>query len=139
MKKIFTVFLLLPALLFAQNKGDNAIVIPNDVSLQQIKAVLFKNGYLIINSDSIFINTSEKEVPKSAILLKIMIARIDSVTYIKGQSRTTTTITVFGATAQNDFATLEFKGMKGSPNKDAWNEMDRIAKLISPTVSYVKQ
>lgn len=139
MKIIILAMLLIPGYMQAQKKGDNTIMIPRDVSMTQIKTVLFKAGYALIGEDTIFINTAEKQVPKSSILLKIMMARIDSVTYIKAQSRVSSTITVFGATVQDDYATLEFSGMKGSPVRDAWNEMDRIAKLISPEVSYIKQ
>lgn len=137
---LFTGLLLCQSsILFAQKKGDNTVVIPNDVSLTQIKTALFKNGYAIINSDSNFISTSEKEMKKQAIVLRFLIARIDSVTYIKAQYKSSVNVSLFGNVAANEFLLPEFTGMKGSPVRAAWDELDKIAKEISPEVSYLKQ
>jgi hypothetical protein len=131
--------LFLPCFLLAQKKGDNTIIIPNDVNMSLIKSVLFKNGYAITTSDSLFISTSEKEMEKSVMVLRIMIARIDSVTYLKAHCKSSVNVELFGNKAANEFELLAFGGQKKSPYRMAWEELDKIAKMISPTVSYIKQ
>lgn len=124
---------------YSQTKGDNTIIIPKDISSMEIKGWLFNNGYSINNIDTLFISTAEKTVDRSAMIIKLMIARMNGNTYLKAQGRTSSTITVYGATVQDDFSPVEFRGAKSSPNMQAWNELNRIVKAISDSVIYVKQ
>ncbi len=105
----------------------------------ELKQVLFTKGYSINNIDTMFISTAEKTVEKSVMIIKLLIARINGNTYLKAQGKTSSTITLFGATVQDDFSPVEFRGMKGSPLMQAWNEMNKIAKELSDNVTYLKQ
>ena len=132
------ILILFPLTLFAQKKGDNTIIISHDVPMSKIKAVLFKSGYAITTSDTAFISTSEKELDKTVMVLRIMVARIDSVTYLKAQCKSSVNVELFGTTTENNFVTLDFGGVSRSPYRQAWNELDRIAKELGE-VTYVRQ
>ena len=106
--------------------------------MSKIKAVLFKSGYAITTSDTAFISTSEKELDKTVMVLRIMVARIDSVTYLKAQCKSSVNVELFGTTTENNFVTLDFGGVSRSPYRQAWNELDRIAKELGE-VTYVRQ
>jgi hypothetical protein len=44
------------------------------------------------------------------------------------------------STGPADFSPLDYRGMRGSPyRRAAWEELDRVAKLLSPTVIYTKR
>jgi len=136
--KITLLLLLIPAFCFSQNKGDNAISVPY-ASYNSIKSTLFNNGYTLINNDTVYLATSSKQVPNSAIALKMIIFRSDSLTYVKGLIKPTVTLQLYGTNVDADFTDLTFKGSKNSPIRKVWNEMDKIAKQISPNVEYLNQ
>lgn len=133
------ILLLFPLFSFAQNKGDNTIVITSDVSMHQIKTVLFKNGYAITTSDSLFISTSAKEVSKALMSMIVMVARVDSMTYIKAQCKSAVVLNLFGNMPENNFSLLAYTKIKSSKDWRAWAELDKIAKELSPNVTYLKQ
>lgn len=123
----------------AQTKKDNTIILPGFIETSKIKGVLFQNGYSIISDDSSYISTSSKEINKVSMSVKLMILKTDTATFIKGLTKSTVNIKIFGSELESDYAQLSFMGMKGSPYRRAWEEMDKIAKLISPNVGYIKQ
>ena len=137
-KLLFALLLLIPSFCFSQTKGDNTISIPH-ASYSDIKSALFNNGYTLINSDTVYLATSSKQVPNSAIALKMIIFRSDSLTYIKGLIKPTVTLQLYGTSVDTDFTDLAFKGSKNSPIRKVWSEMDKIAKQVSPNVEYLNQ
>jgi hypothetical protein len=132
------ILLLLPLTLFAQKKGDNTIIISHDVPMSKIKAVLFKSGYAITTSDTAFISTSPKEAANTLVSMIVMIARIDTVTYIKAQIKSAVSTNLFGVMPENNYSLLSFNPKKASEEGRAWNELDRIAKELGE-VTYVRQ
>lgn len=137
MKKIFSIIFLIPILSFAQQKKDNAIVIHEAIAIEKIKSVLFSSGYLINNSDLGFISTDAREL--SVFNLKIGVLRTDSTVTIKGWIQYLATIQFAGTKAQDTYTLLYYAGVNGSYYKTAWNELDKIAKLLSEKIEYVKQ
>src|SRR4051812_38231379 len=126
MKFIIAYLLLAPALVFTQTKGDNTIVIPKIIATSELKTVLFKAGYSVIGADTMFLNTLEKEVPKTTVTMRIMVARIDSATYLKGQWKGSVVMKLFGVESENNFESVVFRGMKNSLYRQAWDELDRV-------------
>lgn len=48
-------------------------------------------------------------------------------------------LSIGSAKIEDDYNQIEYRGMKGSETLEAWNEMDKIAKLLSSNVTYIKQ
>ena len=137
--KLTLILLLLVNTVFAQEKKDNAII-AGPVSYNTIKSTMFDNGYTLENNDTTYISTTSKEIPKGNMSVKFMIKRLDSNTVITALGRYTIEINIGGiSTGPADYERVDFRGMKGGPLKLAWAEMDRIAKLLSPLVTYAKR
>jgi len=136
-KYILFLLVIVSANAMAQKKGDNTIILPY-TSLSQIKNVLFQNGYST-NSDTVYIATSSKELAKAAMSVKLMILRTDTATFIKGMTKSTVSLYLSSVKYEDDFSQISFIGMKGSSYRKVWEEMDRIAKLLSSNLIYIKQ
>ncbi|MEP6927825.1 MAG: hypothetical protein ABI834_09325 [Ginsengibacter sp.] len=130
MKKLLLILFLLPLITQAQNKKDNTFIL-SPVSYAAIKSVLFQNGYTLINDDTILITTTSKEMSRIPVALRFMINRTGDQTILKAQWKVTTD--------PGDFAELHYGGIKGNWSMKGWWETDRIAKLLSPDVTYAKQ
>ncbi len=137
-KLLLLTILLFPGLCFCQNKGDNTIKLPY-ANYIMIKSILFKNGFSLTNSDTSFLTTSSKEMEHVSVAIKLMVERNDSSVFIKGLIKPTLSIQIYGVKTESDFENLTFGGAKSSPLRKAWNEMERIAMLISPNFVYLKQ
>lgn len=137
MKKLLLA-LFLPVACFSQKKGDNTIKLPY-ANYNTIKSILFRNGYTFANNDTTYLTTSSKEMKKVSIAIKLMIERTDSCTYIKGLIKPTLSIQIYGVKTESDFEDLTFRGAKSSPIRNAWNEMNRIANIISSQIIYLSK
>lgn len=138
----YSYFLLLVVSLqsIGQVKKDNTIIIKEVLPLSKIKAVLFSNGYILEPSaDTVYLSTQGKEMRKESIAIKILIAKGDSVTLIKGLYKPTISLSLGLVSSESDYSQLDFSGGKGSPYRKAWNEMNRIALLFSENISYTKE
>lgn len=124
-------FTLLSQFSFAQKKGDNTIIIHDKITSVKIVQVLFDNGYVIDKNDSSFVSTEYKNV--SAISLKLAFNLRDTITVMKGFGK----MTFMHEKTENMI--INNIGMKGSPARKVWNEIDRIAKLLGSELEYVKQ
>lgn len=122
----FLFLILCPVFCLSQKKGDNTIKSGFRPAIE-IKSILFKNGYSLIGNDTAYLVTAQKNIKYSEI--KLLIFRTDSATYIKGDL----------ASIDNEFTSIYFGGMNKSPLRRAWNGIERIAKLISPDIEYIKQ
>ena len=137
--------LLLSILLFiatngmAQTKGDNTIIFHQSISVDNIKSLLFTNGYALSGTDTAYITTSVKELSNAPIAIKFMISKKDSVTYFRALYKPTISFQFGSAKTESDFEQLSFIGEKRGPIKKAWYEMERITKLLSNSISYTKQ
>lgn len=140
LKYLFSILTFLSLESKGQTKKDNTILISEKVTLAKIKSVFFANGYsLESNSDTLYLSTQSKELNNQSIAIKLLIAKTDSVTYIKGQWKPTLSLSIGGVKTENDFSQLDFSGSKNSPYRKAWNEMVRLATLLSDKISYIKQ
>jgi len=137
--KTFYLLLFLPCLCFAQKKGDNTIKINAVVPSSLLKEVLFNSGYSIESSDTFYLTTSARELPKNVISLKIMVAKKDSTTIFKALYKSGLMVNTGMFQLENQFASLTFGGAKNSSYRKAWEELDRIVKLISSNIIYLKQ
>ena len=133
MKKLL-ILLFISSSAFAQNKKDNTIVLPGYHSLSEIKDVLFKNNYAITNTDTAYLATSSKEIGATSI--KLLINRTGDAIMIKGLIKYQYEIKASTVETASDFTPLYFGGMNKSPLRKAWNEMDKVAKQISPDIEY---
>ena len=137
---IFTAILLqIMTLSFCQKKGDNSIVIDTSISVTHLKMVLFKNGYTIGNSDTIFISTEPKQV-NGATMVKLDIARVDNTIILKG--RTKMLVEILPGVKQDYMEIFWVKPNfvnKGSLMDDSWKELEKISKLIGSKRVYQKQ
>lgn len=126
---------------FAQNKKDNTIVVAENISIAKIKSILFSQAYIVeSNSDTSFMTTQGKELKKSSISLKILIAKSDSTTYLKALLKPTYSISIGGIESQAEYSELYYGGMKGSDLRKGWEELERIASLLSSKPKkYIKQ
>lgn len=113
-------------------KSNKIIVIVNDSAntlLDQIAGVLYDKGYTIENKDEKvkFISTKEREGKKWA-------------TYYKVRARINDTAIVFtGQIALNkdgDFWDIDYSGSKISAMREAWNELDAIARMFGNKIIY---
>ena len=129
--------------IFAQKKKDNTFVIPQYINMHEIKTVLFQNGYTFENSsDTSFLNTSSKKLPNSFISIKMSFAITDTALYIKGMVKSDKndplTVALIGKSdAEPDFMQVEY--FKIFKKQIDWDEINRIAKILSPEVYYIRQ
>lgn len=126
--KYLLLFICLPV--FAQSKKDNTITIPCFVPLDKIKTVLFQNGY-VAEGDTSFLITNPKELTLYSESVKILIHRTDSNVSLRGLFKAKLLI--------EDFSPVEFFGAKKSIVREAWDELDKIAKQLSENIIYSKQ
>ncbi len=62
---------------YSQKKGDNMIVVKTNFTFSNLKFILFDNGYMIEGSDTVYIQTTSKQL-KSSSVLKMQIKRTDT-------------------------------------------------------------
>ena len=136
-------FLLLSTGLFAQAKNDSKIiVVPADtVNLfDKLITLLYKEGYTVKTEDKTrgVLITEERTLnayynPK--VRLRLFMG---STVTITGEVDANVDFSTGFAKLKSAFEPIVFKGMKGSILRNAWNEMDRMAKLIGEQRSYNK-
>lgn len=115
-------------------KASKIIVLVKDSAnslLDRIAGVLYDKGYTIENKDEKvkFISTKEREGKKWA-------------TYYKVRARINDTAIVFtGQIALNknsDYWNVDYSGSKISALREAWNELDAIARVFGDKIVYSK-
>lgn len=123
----------------AQKRDDNTVIVHGNFSTAQIKTALFMSGFKMEGTDTTIISTTSKELAEYAYSIKLLLLRTDTAIFMKGLARHTKNITLFNATSNSDYQTLAFVTLKHSPERLAWNEMMKVAKELSNTISYIKQ
>lgn len=143
--KFVLFFLLIPTLSFAQAKNDTKInVSTKDTGLyNKVCLLLYERGYTLKQKDKElgFIATDDKSVNGTAIRLKFIVK--DTSVTVTGDLYNDIAAALargrFAANVSKDesyYMPIRFAGMKGSGVKDAWLEMEKVAKLIgTPTYS----
>lgn len=117
-----------------QKKLDNTIVVDTIRNIQEIKRVLFDNGFTIDGSDTTFFVTTAKQM-KTASVVRLMIARTDTSIIIKGQYK----FQVKFMGIEEEFTPVEFRPSKQNLNHDWFEEMNKVAKLLGSKIRYFKQ
>lgn len=136
MKRFLFLLAIIPTLSFAQEKGDNAILIPaNDMAEEKIMSALLSSGYPVDKSSKDYFTTQPVK-KKGSSSIKLSIYRKDSSTYIIRGWFNITNVGFYGQ--DGAFQQIAFKGLKGSAMKQAWTEMDLVAKKIDESVTYTK-
>ena len=125
--------LLLPNFLYAQKKHDNSIVIPHFISAAKIKSVLFQQGWTFEQStDTAFLFTKEKQITAAfRNQMKLSFFITDSSVYIKGTFKFTDD--------KMEFTEIKYAPLFKKGKQLDWDEMNRIAKLFSANVYYIRQ
>lgn len=140
MKRILLTGFILTAFvnLYGQKKRDNTIVIDTSISLQSLKMILFNKGYMVSNSDSVFILTQEKTVT-GAVAMRLQIAITDTGIVLKAQQKILVELQLWGTPIKNDYEPVFAWYVKSSPYYDTWKELDGISKNIGNKRKYYKQ
>lgn len=138
MKYLLFVFILLPTLLKAQPKGSTKITAKVDTTglFDKIVIDLFDKGATFETKDRTLglISTGPISSKKYSTSSKLRIRFLDSSIVITGYI--VTDIELFG-TKSGDIQ-VSFSGAKKSPMRDAWNEMDELAKKFSTQITYAQ-
>ena len=134
MKYLYFLLYLLPSIAFSQNlKKANLIVIPTNGSVETIYkktiVVLVQNGYKIENSakDLRTILTAPKVLAEEEVTVNLDVFIVSNKEI---QLRGNTFIPNVGVSK------IENVGMKGSPAKLSWEEMNNIAKQLGKDLVY---
>lgn len=135
---IALLIMLIPIFGIAQHKKDNVIIVPK-TGFSIVKTILFREGYTLLNTDTVLLVTSEKVVPDNNAAIRFMIEMKDSTIEIKGNFKMPILNGMNLIYTGVPYDDVYYGGMKGSAIRNSWNEMDRIAKLISPNVVYIKK
>lgn len=137
MKRILFLIAFIPALSFAQEKGDNAILISaNEITEEKIMSALLSSGYPVDKSAKDYFTTQPVK-KKGSSSIKFSVYRKDSSSYIMQGWFNITNLYYYGS--GGGFQQITFKGLKGSAMKQAWQEMDLVAKKINEAVTYTRQ
>lgn len=140
MKTAFIVLLTLFSLVSnsqAIPKGANMIVV-KEVGFNQVVNTLLDLGYFIDKKDSEFetVITQPRAVDNGVWSYFVQVRVKDSTAYVSGQLKVK--VTPFGNGADT-YSQIEYRGMKGSPNKEGFSKLEDIAKALKGTVSYIVQ
>jgi hypothetical protein len=118
-----------------QKKYDNTFILPGKYSVQKVKSVLFQNGYSFENStDSFFLFTTPWQLEKNAfdLMVKINFQFTDTALFMIVMYK------FLDQGGSQDYKKVEYYPVFKKPGM-YWKEMERIARLISPDVYYLKQ
>ena len=143
MKTTFlTLLFLIPLFCFAQipKKANTIIITGNltqDESFKQVTGILFESGYGILSSDNNIgtITTTEKSIKRATTRFTFLIK--DKKVLIRGQFNINITTNYGGVSSPSDWSDIQYFGMNGSPSMAAWNEMLKIAEMISGKKEYL--
>jgi len=131
MKWLTLFFLILSnAKVFAQNKGDNTILVLGKLTYSQIQSKLFDNGFVLTGNDTMFLKTNAKSTGYANMYL--ILKRSDSTLSFKGYMDMTIDGFNIGSTV------VENKGMKGSPIRNSFNEMVKVTESFGLPLVYSK-
>lgn len=137
MKKLILLSLIALSLSgMAQSKKDNLITISHDNGKTELfkltKLALIETGYDLDKSDSdiFYIKTAAKEYSRGYMRLTITI--IDNALKLRGDL-SIGTLHLYGVESDT-WGRIEFRGMKGSPFREAWEAMANFASIIAEQI-----
>jgi hypothetical protein len=136
MKTLLFTLLIFPAFCLAQKKGDNTVVIKdNAVTIEILKKEMLKQGFAI-DKDSPTYLTTEVMQRKGWYGVKFSALQDADSIILKGWVKTDISIS---GVRSNELIVADYKGMKGSANKDAFIELLQLATKLSDKAYSTKQ
>jgi hypothetical protein len=109
--------------------------------LDQITKTLFDYGYTIDNKDEKLklISTKERSSKKYNTLTKIRASINDTAVIFKSEIALGFDVELFGSrNLQPSYSEVYYGGSKKSPLREAWNELEEIARKLSDKIVYSK-
>lgn len=115
-------------------KSSKIIVLVKDSAntlLDRIAGVLYDKGYTIENKDEKvkFISTKEREGKKWSTYYKVRVRIVDTAIVFTGQ---------IALNKDSDYWDVDYRGSKVSALREAWNELDTIARMFGDKIVYSK-
>lgn len=123
-------------------KSSKIIVLVRDTAntaIDRITVALFDRGYTIESKDEKLkiLSTKEKSSKKYATLIKIRASVNDTAIVFTGVIALGFDVELFGARdLQPSYSEISYYGAKKSPLRDAWNELDAIARTFGDKIVY---
>lgn len=125
-------------------KATKIIALVRDTTntlLDKLIMTLFDRGYTIESKDEKLkiLSTKEKSSKKYATLIKIRASVNDTAIVFTGLIALGFDIELFGVRDhQPSYSEISYYGAKKSPLRDAWNELDAIARMFGDRIVYSK-
>jgi hypothetical protein len=138
MKKLF-LFLLLPISLSAQQKRDNQIIV-HQISFKEALIQTLNNGFTFsMKDDSLQIFSTSPKPAKQGGAITIH-GRIiaDSLT-LTGELNMNMTLNFGSISSAMGPIVIECRGEKNSPLRQAWNDMNDLAKSFNKPITYLRR
>lgn len=125
-------------------KASKIIVLVKDSAntlLDKVTKVLFDYGYTIENKDEKLklISTKERSSKKYSTLTKIRASINDTSLVLASDIALGFSVELFGTRdLQPSYSAVYYGGAKKSPLREAWNELDTIARMFGDKIVYSK-
>lgn len=125
-------------------KASKIIVLISDSAntlLDKVTKTLFDYGYTIDNKDEKLklLSTKERSSKKYNTLTRIRVSINDTAIIFAGEIALGFDIELFGArNLQPTYSEVSYYGAKKSPLREAWNELDEIARKFGDKIAYSK-
>jgi len=125
-------------------KANKIIVLVSDSSntlVDRVTKVLFEYGYTIDNKDEKLklISTKERSSKKYSTLTKIRASINDTALVLKSEIALGFDVGLFGTRdLQPSYSEVYYGGSKKSPLREAWNELEEIARKFGDKIVYSK-
>lgn len=123
------------------SKNQNTIIVwsPCGTTMNHKKAMIAcaAEGYGIRFSDAetgVITTTMKSSGGSSSVSLNILAT--DSTVIFRGQMSSSISIDLGSVTAEPSLSELRNRGQKGSPARESWNAMEKVALLISDSLTY---
>lgn len=143
MRYLTLLLLFCSSICFCQSKGDTKIIVtPADTSnlFNRIVLFLYESGYTLESKDETlrFIATSEKSLKKLNASMKLRVLEKEGKCIITGFTAFNFELKILGAKQERTFDSVKFGAMKGSVNRECWNEMEAVARNFGTEIQYSK-
>lgn len=125
-------------------KSSKIIVLVKDTAnnlLDRLTKTLFDHGYTIDNKDEKLklISTKERSSKKYSTLTKIRASINDTSLVLVSEIALGFSVELFGTRdLQPSYSSVYYGGSKKSPLREAWNELDAIAREFGDNITYGK-
>lgn len=127
-----------------KKKASKIIVLVKDSAntlLDKVTKTLFDHGYTVDNKDEKLklISTKERSSKKYNTLTRIRVSINDTAVVIVGDIALGFDVGLFGTRdLQPSYSEIYYGGAKNSPLREAWNELDVIARKFGDKIIYSK-